>query len=65
MQRTRSQDRAQHVLELNPQPCVPPLGSDIPGLVEAVADLLLAAIGGQPEVASIETGGVHEQQDHA
>ena len=64
-ERKNSKSSATWYLELKSPAIVPPLGSNIPGLVEAVADLLLAAIGGQPEVASIETGGVHEQQDHA
>ena len=45
MQPRRVPDWAQQVLDLNPQPYVPPVTRDTPGLIDAVAALLLAAIG--------------------
>jgi hypothetical protein len=45
MQWKKLQDLAQHVLDLNQQPYVPPVNRKTPGLIDAVAALLLAAIG--------------------
>jgi hypothetical protein len=49
------------VLELEPQIPKPPLARNPKGLVEALADLLLKAMG----VDILPKGGVDEQQDHA
>lgn len=61
MQRRRIQDWAQQVLNLNPQPYVPPVTRDTPGLIEAVAALLLAAVGVPQVERPIESGGADEQ----
>jgi hypothetical protein len=60
--RRRTQDWAQQALDLNPQPYVPPVTRDTPGLIDAVVALLLAAVGApQMERPAIESGGVDEQ----
>jgi hypothetical protein len=61
VQRRRLQDWAQQVLDLNPQPYVPPVSRDTPGLIDAVAALLLAAVGVPQVERPIESGGVDEQ----
>ena len=61
MQRRRLPDWAQQVLDLNPQPYVPPVTRDTPGLIDAVAALLLAAIGAPQVEGPIESGGADEQ----
>ena len=60
--RRRTLDWAQPALDLNPQPYVPPVTRDTPGLIDAVVALLLAAVSvPQVERPSIESGGVDEQ----
>jgi hypothetical protein len=61
VQRRRLQDWAQQVLDLNLQPYVPPVTRDTPGLIDAVAALLLAAIGVPQLEGPIESGGADEQ----
>ena len=55
-------NRAQFVLELEPQPPRMPVARDAMGLVEALADLLLEALEAD---RATKTGGVDELQDHA
>ena len=61
MQRRRIRDWAQQVLDLDPQPYVPPVTRDTPGLIEAVAALLLAAVGAPQVERPIESGRGDEQ----
>ena len=61
MQPRRVPDWAQQVLDLDPQPSVPPVTRDTPGLIDAVAALLLAAIGAPQVEGPIESGGADEQ----
>jgi len=63
MQRSRYHDRAQFVLELERQSPRAPVTRNPNGLVEALADLLLAAVGADESL--LKTGGVDEHQDHA
>lgn len=62
MRKSRYQDRAQLVLALEPQGPRTPLARNPKGLVEALADLLLEAMGAQP---AARTGGADEREDHA
>lgn len=63
MRKSRYQSRAQLVLELEPQnPQAPLAQTSTKGLVEALADLLLEALGA---AGSRTKGGVDEHQDHA
>jgi hypothetical protein len=55
-------NRAQLVLELEPQNSRVPVARDANGLVEALADLLLEALEAE---GATRTGGVDELQDHA
>ena len=61
MRRRSIRNWAQEVLDLDRQPYVPPVTRDTPGLIDAVAALLLAAIGVPPVVRSIESEGMDEQ----
>lgn len=61
MQRKKLQDLAQHVLDLNQQPYVPPVNRKTPGLIDAVAALLLAAVGVPQVERPTEIGGADEQ----
>lgn len=65
MRRSRYQSRTQLVLELERQRPRPLVERSTKGLVEALADLLLEALGDQPIAKSTEKGGVDEHQDHA
>jgi hypothetical protein len=65
MRKSKYQSRMQFVLELERQNPQPPVVKDMKGLVEALADLLLGALGQQPAVKLTEKGGVDEPQDHA
>ena len=60
MRRNRRHDRAQLVLELERRSPQTAVERSPKGLVEALADLLLAAV-----VAETELGGVNEPEDHA
>ncbi len=62
MRKSRYQNRAQLVLELEPQGPRAPLARNPKGLVEALADLLLEAAGAEPAAL---TGGADEREDHA
>ncbi len=64
MPKRRGADRAQLKLKFdNPIPQCP-VGRDVKGLVEALADLLMASMGQRsPEIQTVK-GGVDEQ-DHA
>ena len=55
-------NRAQLVLELEPQPPRVPVARNAKGLVEALADLLLEALEAE---GATTAGGVDELQDHA
>jgi hypothetical protein len=59
--RRRTRDWVQPALNLNPQPYVPLVTRDTPGLIDAVAALLLAAVGVPQVERPIESGGVDEQ----
>jgi hypothetical protein len=61
VQRRRIPDWAQPVLDLNPQPYVAPVTRDVPGLIDSVAALLLAAIGVSQVERPIESEGEDEQ----
>ena len=61
MQRRRVQGLAQQAFDLNPQPYVPAVTRDTPGLIDAVAALLLAAVGVRQIERPIESGGTDEQ----
>ncbi len=61
MRRSRCQGRGQLLLVLEQQSPRTPLGSNPSGVVEALADLLLEAIGA---ARPLKTGGADEQQDH-
>jgi len=61
VQRIRIQNWAQQVLDLDHQPCVSPVTRDTPGLIEAVAALLLAAVEVLGVEGPIEGGGEDEQ----
>ena len=63
MRKRRYHDRAQLVLELERRGPQGPVTRNPNGLVEALADILLAALGAD-EVLS-KTGGADEHQDHA
>lgn len=65
MRKRRSLDRRQLTLDLEPQR--PTRFLAIPnakGLIEALADLLLDALGGRATDATASEGGGHEPQDH-
>ena len=61
MQQRRVPDWTQQVLDLNPQPYLPPVTRDTPGLIDAVAALLLAAVDAPKVERLIQSGGVDEQ----
>jgi hypothetical protein len=63
VRKSRYQNRAQLVLALEPQnPQTPLVQTSTKGLVEALAHLLLEALGA---AESMTKGGVDEHQDHA
>ena len=61
MRKSRCQDRAQFLLALEPQSLRVLPASNPSGLLEALAELLLEAVG---TAEQIKTGGADEQQDH-
>ena len=61
MQRRRIQDWAQQVFDLNPQPHVAPVTRNTPGLIDAVAALLLAAVEISRAMGAIKSEDVDEQ----
>jgi hypothetical protein len=61
VQRRRIPDWTQQALDLNPQPHLPPVTRGTPGLIDAVAALLLAAVGASQVERLIESGGADEQ----
>ena len=62
MQRKRrTRDWVQPALNLHPQPYVPLVTRETPGLIDAVAALLLAAVGVPQVEGPLESGGVDEQ----
>ena len=65
MRNRRYQGREQLVLELqrHDQPALTTVSAT--GLVEALADLLLAALGMNVGMTAATGGGVDERQDHA
>ena len=65
MRNRRYQGRAQLVLELQPHDQRVLVTPSTKGLVEALADLLLAALGKDAETTTTATGGgVDERQNH-
>ena len=62
MRRSQYQSRGQLVLELERRDCLVPVEQSTQGLVEALADLLLAALGMDGTTTS--KGGQDEQQNH-
>jgi hypothetical protein len=62
MRKRKSQIQNQLSLEINTVKRRPPVEASMEGLVEALADLLLEALGA---VGSATKGGVDEHQDHA
>lgn len=63
MRRSQYRSRGQLILELERRDRPLPVEHSTPGLVEALADLLLAALG-IDGTTSASKGGVDEQQDH-
>ena len=67
MHNRRNRDRSQLALDLEPRnPTPSPATPNVKGLIEALADLLLEAMGERttaPDVAARQGGG-HEPQDH-
>ncbi len=64
MPKRRNLDRRQLALALEPRDPPLPAIPNAKGLVEALADLLLEALGAQTAEAAAEQGGGHEPQDH-
>jgi hypothetical protein len=63
VRRSRDRSRGQFVLELERRDCPVPVEQGTQGLLEALADLLLAALGMEPTL-STSREGADEQQDH-
>lgn len=67
MRKRRNRDRSQLALDLEPRDPTPfPATLNVKGLIEALADLLLEAMGElttTPDAAARQGGG-HEPQDH-
>ena len=63
MRRRRERGRGQLVLALERRDVAVPVEQSTQGLVEALADLLLAALE-REETTKASTGGDGEQQDH-
>ncbi len=65
MRNTRNQDRRQLSLDLKPGGPRPlPAAQNAKGLIEALADLLLEALGDRTPAALASKGGSHEPQDY-
>jgi hypothetical protein len=64
MRRQTALMRTQLVLPLARETTMPPIAPESKALLQAVADLLLGALGSAIEEASGK-GGVHESEDHA
>lgn len=65
MPKRRKQDRRQLALALEPRDPTPlPTIPNAKGLVEALADLLLEALGERTTAVVGSEGGGHELQDH-
>ncbi|MBV9286762.1 MAG: hypothetical protein JO288_02890 [Hyphomicrobiales bacterium] len=65
MLKRRNLDRRQLALALEPPGPTPlPAIPNAKGLVEALADLLLEALGARTAPTATEQGGGHEPQDH-
>lgn len=66
MRRNKKRDRSQLVLDLGPRDPMPlPAVKNVKGLIEALADLLLEAMGERTTDAAARQGGAREPQDHA
>lgn len=63
MRRNWDRSRGQLVLQLERRDCPVPVEQSTQGLIEALADLLLAALGMEPAL-STSREGADEQQDH-
>jgi hypothetical protein len=66
VRKKRNQDRSQLALDLEPRNPTPfPTAPNVKGLIEALADLLLEAMGGRTAAdAESRQGGADEPQDH-
>ena len=67
MHNRRNRDRSQLALDLEPRnPAPSPATPNVKGLIEALADLLLEAMGERTTTsdAAARQGGGHEPQDH-
>jgi hypothetical protein len=65
VRKRRNLDRRQLALALEPRDPTPlPAIPNAKGLVEALADLLLEALGAQTAQTAARQGGGHEPQDH-
>jgi hypothetical protein len=65
VRKRRNLDRRQLALDLGPRNPTPFLGiPNAKGLIEALADLLLEAIGERPADAAAKQGGDREPQNH-
>src|SRR5437870_1923923 len=65
MERLKGQSRRQLVLSLEREVRVPPIAQGSEALLQALADLLLGALGQEVEERASETGGADEPEDHA
>jgi hypothetical protein len=63
MRKSQYQNRRQLVLELERRDRPVPVEQSTQGLVEVLADLLLAALGTE-DTTSTSKGGIDEQQNH-
>ena len=65
MHKRRNRDRSQLALDLEPRDPMPfPTTPNVKGLIEALADLLLEAMGERTTAPAATQGGGHEPQDH-
>jgi hypothetical protein len=66
VRKKRNRDRSQLALDLEPRDPRPfPVIPNVNGLIEALADLLLQAMGGRTAADSVaRQGGADEPQDH-
>ncbi len=64
MSKPRKEDRRQFALNLEPRrPALFPAPSNTKGLIEALADLLLEALGERTTATEGSEGGGHEPED--
>lgn len=66
MRRSKNRDRSQLVLDLEPRDRrLIPAAKNVNGLIEALADPLLEAMGERSTDATANEGGAREPEDHA